>query len=760
MSSRLPETQSAFGLIAWLEATKITLPLKGVECRFDVTAGVASVEIDQIFHQSHAEPLDCTYTFPLPDGAAVWRCEMHVNGRVIRAKVEEREAAKRIFIEQKAAGRRAALVETERGNLFTLSLGNAQPGDVIVIRLAYFQTLERAANALSLRVPVCPGVRYIPGQPLLRSLSGRGTADDTDQVSDASRISPPRIDALHPDAAYFCAEGKIARSDVADGSLSSPTHPVLIHESAAQLDLALADRGAVPDCDFVLRWTEPREAALQPRVWSFSGGGESYALVQLRAPADVAVAQDFEQDVYFLIDRSGSMEGAKWTKTCEALTSFVRLLGARDRVWITLFESTFRDFAEAPKPAPDVLADGGFQRLVELGTDGGTKLLPAAEHVLARLREHSAKRSATVIVITDGQVGNEQELLTRFRRESGITVHAFGIDTAVNDAFLKSLARQQGGECWLQTPDDDIAATVAGLADRLRRPVITDLEIRGAWELGGTCLPNVHAGQIVEISLRLPAGKPDAIEIAGRLGSGERHVFPLAVQSCANPALPLLWACERLSTLLADGQKSAALALAKQHNILCEGAAFIAWDESERVQVAQREIYQPSLELDACHLMSCEAASPKAGLMMEYFDSLYDARPSSQGAGGDEDLGVRLIARMAGAREDEPEMTEDKDDLAALLIATGVHAPLAKWLAAWANAGWANKGARRTLLRELLEVLRASATAGVAEICEICREFLDAQLTTTPSDHAVASRLLRVWKARAGVTISGQNRAG
>lgn len=127
-----PEITGAFGLVAWLEQTRITLPLKGVECRFEVTAGVASVELDQVFHQSHAQPLDCTYTFPLPSGAAVYRCELQVNGRVIRAKVEAREDAKRIFIEQKAAGHRAALVETERDNLFTLSLGNLQPQDVVV----------------------------------------------------------------------------------------------------------------------------------------------------------------------------------------------------------------------------------------------------------------------------------------------------------------------------------------------------------------------------------------------------------------------------------------------------------------------------------------------------------------------------------------------------------------------------------------------------------------------------------------------------
>src|SRR5436190_16029210 len=134
---------TGFGLIAWLESTRVRLPLKGVECRFDIISGVAAVEVDQIYLQENAQPLDCTYTFPLPAGAAVYRCEVDINGRVIRAIVEEKAAARRIFATQKAQGRRAALVESERDNLFTLQLGNVQPGDMVSVRFAYMQAIER-----------------------------------------------------------------------------------------------------------------------------------------------------------------------------------------------------------------------------------------------------------------------------------------------------------------------------------------------------------------------------------------------------------------------------------------------------------------------------------------------------------------------------------------------------------------------------------------------------------------------------------------
>src|SRR5258708_38306245 len=103
--------RQTFGLIAWLEQTKISLPLKGVECAFNVCGDIVSVEIDQIFHQNGKQPLDCLYTFTLPAGAAVYRCEMHLDGRVVRARVEARERARGIAVDKRVAGDREAVVE-------------------------------------------------------------------------------------------------------------------------------------------------------------------------------------------------------------------------------------------------------------------------------------------------------------------------------------------------------------------------------------------------------------------------------------------------------------------------------------------------------------------------------------------------------------------------------------------------------------------------------------------------------------------------
>lgn len=581
-----------FGLVAWLENTRIALPLKGVECRFDVTGTIASVELDQIYHQNARQPMECTYTFPLPAGAAVYRCEVHFNGRVIRAKVESKEQARQIYTEQKAAGRRAALVESDRENLFTLSLGNVQPDDVIVVRFAWFQVLDRTGESLRLLVPTCPGIRYIPGQPLLRGSSGRGIVDDTDQVPDASRITPPRIDALHVDAAYFSIQGRLSRSEVESGTATSASHTVRLREHKDTMTVELAEQGAVPDRDFVLIWREPLARHLTPAAWHWREGDDTYALIQLRAPETLAAPTSLPQDFYFLVDRSGSMEGAKWARTCEALHAFVGLLGADDRVWITLFESTCQDFAEAPMPAPQVLADPGFQRMGQLAPRGGTHLLPAALRILEQIPRHSADRRASVVLITDGQVGNEPEILSAFQHAPDVRVHTFGIDTTVNDAFLKTLSRQHRGGCWLQTPDDDISGTIAALGGRLRHPVLTDLALRGPWEPAQETWPDLHVRELVSVALRGQGTIPP--EIVGRSADGCEQKLAADLGTIGSEAVKLLWARGRITELLASNRKTEAIEIAKKYNLVCEGAAFIAWDEAEQVAIATDGMVQPS----------------------------------------------------------------------------------------------------------------------------------------------------------------------
>jgi Ca-activated chloride channel family protein len=565
---------------------RTVLPLKSVHYQFVVRGGLAEVQMTQVYRQENEQPLDCEYLFPLPADGAVYRCEAAINGRIIRARIEEREAARRLVAEKKAEGRRTALVESERENLFTLSLGNVQPQDVVEVTLAYLQPLRRQGAQVTLDLPLCPGVRYIPGRALLRSNRGTGTVDDTDQVPDASRITPPRIDGDHPDAAFVELDGRIDATFL-DGEVASPSHHLGLARRGDLLRLTLAKGGEVPDRDLSLRWQEREPAQPALRGWTSQSDGHGFALLELRAPASIEATNAVPQDVYFLVDRSGSMRGEKWEKAIQALHGCVGVLSPKDRVWVTLFESTFQDFDAEPALPAALLADRRFRDLAAVGTTGGTEMEPALRHILAKVKQFSQDRPAVLVLITDAQIGNEGEIVALMREHPELPVHCFGIDTTLNDSLLLDLVRQQGGTFHALEPSEDVAGRVTQLGRTLRQPVLTGLQVSEGWELAAGAMPNLYAGQTHLVSVR-SQGAPESkrLTVAARDHRNQPVKLNFKLAAVTEAAPRLRWCKERLVSLAAKDDKAAAIALSRESNLLCPLTAFVAWDNQEKVAVA------------------------------------------------------------------------------------------------------------------------------------------------------------------------------
>ena len=159
--------------------------------------------------------------------------------------------------------------------------------------------------------------------------------------------------------------------------------------------IAQPERGAA--VSFVLRWRRAARPALLSAAWISANQEATYALAQLGAPDEVPESRE-GNDIYFLVDRSGSMAGVKWTKTAEALIAFAHAAVQNDRVWITFFESNYRDFAEKPLERDALLRDPKFQSIAALGTGGGTELLPALQHIMTVEQQFSTQRQISMPV--------------------------------------------------------------------------------------------------------------------------------------------------------------------------------------------------------------------------------------------------------------------------------------------------------------------------------------------------------------------------
>ncbi len=701
-TSRIPvmpqRGDESFGLVAIIESKRVVLPLKGVECDFSVVSGIGEVSMTQIFRQDNEKPLDCEYLFPLPADASVYACEADINGRTIRAQVRERQEARQIAAEKKAAGMRTALVEAERENLFTLSLGNVQPGDLVIVQLKYFQTLRSLTGLTSIEIPFCPGIRYIPGKPLVRSNQGRGVIDDTDEVPDASRLTPVRIDAEHPDAAYIEVRGRLEGKFVNEQELSSPSHAIVVQRAGEELRIGLAEKSEVPDRDFVLRWKENRVEAVASRAWVRKQGQEEYALLEIRAP-EAAPSERGPVDFYFLVDRSGSMAGEKWNKAAEALQSCMKVLAPTDRAMVTFFESQYQDFAEQPLSVQELLDDRQFRSVQKLGTGGGTELRPALKHVLEVAARHSADRCKNLILITDAQIGNESAILDLMKTTRDLPVHCFGIDVALNDSLLLALCRQQGGTFHSLNPRDNIEQAVTELGKTLGQPVLINLRFAGPWETADAVIPNLYAGQVHYLSVG--SSSPGPLELHARTPAHRPVTIRFEKQTADFEAPYLHWCRSRIQRLVAEGKNKDAIELSIQSSLICPLTAFIAWDESEKVPIASHELVQPDMELVTQSALYREFGGGRAAMQSMNF------APA--------ELCHRLTSRMAEAappwlRSTAPGAELDlKRELSDLCHSSGLidWQPLVKAIFDWvAEVRGAARAQRLEAVRRLLEDLK------------------------------------------------------
>jgi hypothetical protein len=115
-------------------------------------------------------------------------------------------------------------------------------------------------------------------------------------------------------------------------------------------------------------------------------------------------------------------------------------------------------------------------------------------------------------------------------------------------------------------------------------------------ELAGTELPDIYVSQVVFAPIRTKGNRSD-LKVTGKDSAGRPLTVQLRAQDAKTDLPKLIWMKRRIESLLQSGKTKEAIALAEKANLVCDGAAFIAWDDTERVAIAQDEVYQPSLDI-------------------------------------------------------------------------------------------------------------------------------------------------------------------
>ena len=293
-----------------------------------------------------------------------------------------------------------------------------------------------------------------------------------------------------------------------------------------------------------------------------------------------------------MIDNSGSMGGTSIVQAKASLAYALGRLRPNDRFNVIRFDHTMDVLFPASVPA-DAEHIGRAKSFVDaLEAKGGTEMVPAMRAALTDTAAGEASTVRQVVFLTDGAIGNEQQLFDTITAMRGRSrVFMVGIGSAPN-TFLMTRAAELGRGSFTHIGSvEQVEERMRGLFGKLENPAVTGLSAKfsdARADMTPLAIPDLYRGEPLVLAARLDklAG---SVEIKGRIGDRLWVVtLPLA-GAAEGKGLSKLWArrmitdaeiARTLRKITPDDADNAILRLALDHQLVTRLTSLVAVDKT------------------------------------------------------------------------------------------------------------------------------------------------------------------------------------
>jgi Ca-activated chloride channel family protein len=524
------------------------VPLLGVRVDGDIAGRGARVRILHRFKNMEKKAIEAVYRFPVPETAAVCGFRVRTGDRIIEGAVEEREEAFRLYDEVLAKGHGGYLLDEERPNVLTLSVGNLKPGAEAVIQIDYVTLLDVEEARVRFALPTSISPRYVPGD-----------------MSEDDGI--PEEDKIHPEYATDVPYGLSMSLRIHGGglrSIESPSHSIRcdIGDDAATVEFSA--QTARMDRDFILYIGHDSPGSVS-RAYRYTSGDGVFVQADLvpELPDMTGEARrrktgagtERKREIVFVLDCSGSMMGDSITQAKQALEICLKGLEPGTAFNIYRFGSTFDSLFEKPVKYDGQTLDTALGYLARVEADlGGTEMLKPLEHIYVNGPSRGVP-GRDIILLTDGEVANEARVIDLVRKHSDTTrVFSLGIGAGPNEHLIRGMAQAGKGLPGFIFPGERIEPKVLGMFRNVVGTHVADvtLEWKGTLAEQAPEEPVVFLGRPITIFCRVK-GKgrgSEGLVVRGRVDGRPVH-WELKVKDVGSDASPIavLWARERIRDL-------------------------------------------------------------------------------------------------------------------------------------------------------------------------------------------------------------------
>jgi len=404
-----------------------SLPMRSMVISGSIVDAIAEVTLLQEFETTStglSDTATAVYQLPLYEQAAVTQFEARIGTRVITGQVFEKEDARQQFQDAVDAGQSAFLGEQVTADVFSITVGNLPPSQIVRITVVYLTTLETTF------VGTAPGVRF-------RLPTGI-----------APRYTPASGTSL-PGGENFLYEGLMieinARMSLPLTQVTSSTHDISaagdLTAGRATVQVTTTDPNiSVLDRDLVV--TFELEESDEPQIYVEQSDTYNTMALMLSIVPDLPTIEmgSFPQEYIFVVDRSGSMSD-KVGQVRLALSAVLEILPLGTMFNFVGYGTSYNPLFSSSQLIDTHLTEG-LSYASNLQADmGGTEVLPALQFVLTSLPPNSDYQRR-IFLFTDGQVSNTQEVINYVSANLGeARIYTLGIGAHASTELVNGVAR-------------------------------------------------------------------------------------------------------------------------------------------------------------------------------------------------------------------------------------------------------------------------------------------------------------------------------
>lgn len=440
------------------------VPLAGVDIQADIAGRGAKVKVSQQFKNTEKKSIEAVYKFPVPENAAICGFRALIDGRIVEGRIEEKEKAFELYDKALADGHNAQLMDEERPNIFTLSVGNIKPDGNVIIEITYITLLDSYNSEVRFFLPTTISPRFTPA-----------SQKDENGIPASALVNPP--------FAFKVSYGLTINVNIAGrkaiASIESPSHTINTSFKNDETHVIFSADKVSMDRDFILTITY--EKNFTNRAYTSQADGETFLQIDLTPDEKTEENQDNDlpkgREIVFVLDCSGSMQGASIEEAKKALEILIKALSTDMMFNIYRFGNEFDHLYKSSKPYNEKTMKEALKYLSKTDASmGGTQILPPLADIYKEEPAGGFRRD--VILITDGQISNEDEIMELVQRhDNKAKLSTVGIGSGPNEFLIKAVARVAGGASELIAPQERIEPKILRLFQKVMAGRISKLEI-------------------------------------------------------------------------------------------------------------------------------------------------------------------------------------------------------------------------------------------------------------------------------------------